>query len=65
MPGTNSRTRDTGNSPLAAAGMVPGITDPAPDTTQLRFTVTDSKACPLIKRVAVYNAPDDPTDDAM
>ena len=25
--------------------------------TQIRFTVTDSKACPVISNIAVYNAP--------
>ena len=27
-------------------------------TSRLRFTIVDSKACPLIKRIAVYDAPD-------
>ena len=30
---------------------------PTVTATQLRFTITDSKACPLISKVGVYNAP--------
>jgi len=31
---------------------------PTVTATQLRFTITDSKACPLISRVGVFNAPE-------
>ena len=30
---------------------------PTVKATQIRFTVTDSKACPVISNIAVYNAP--------
>ncbi|MBO4443533.1 MAG: alpha-L-fucosidase [Bacteroidaceae bacterium] len=30
---------------------------PTVTTTRLRFTIVDSKACPLISRIGVYNAP--------
>jgi len=30
---------------------------PTVTATQLRFTITDSKACPLISKVGIYNAP--------
>jgi len=30
---------------------------PTVTATQLRFTILDSKACPLISKVGVFNAP--------